>query len=214
MWLRDGINRMQGLIHWIPAFAGITVLALALAGCGGGEPSPPPAATTAAQPTTAPATEAPTQAEPAEDEARTLTVYSGRSQSLVDPLLEAFGRSTGVSIRVKYSGSASTAATLLEEGDNTPADVVFLQDPGSLGSLAAAGMLADLPQDTLNKVDSRLRDPNGQWIGTSGRARTVIYNTEAINPDTDLPMSILDFTKEEWKAAWGGRRETVPSSPS
>ena len=189
------------------------VLSWALAGCGGGEQSPPPtpttpaeapqAAATAAPPATAQPTRTPTQAQPTEQEDRTLTVYSGRSQSLVHPLLEAFGESTGVDIRVKYAGSASTAATLLEEGDNTPADVVFLQDPGSLGSLAAEGMLADLAQETLDKVDPRLRDPNGRWVGTSGRARTIIYNIEAINPDTDLPASILDFTQEEWRGRVG-----------
>ena len=146
----------------------------------------------------APQTEA-----PAGEGERTLTVYSGRSQSLVEPLLEEFGESSGVDVRVKYAGSASTAATLLEEGDNTPADVVFLQDPGSLGSLAGEGMLAQLPQGTLDKVDARFRDPNGQWVGTSGRARTVIYNTETINPETDLPPSILDFTEEEWRGRVG-----------
>jgi iron(III) transport system substrate-binding protein len=204
------------------ALAALSVaLPLALVGCGGGDQSPFPAATSPASPTAAPATTgastqtqptvAPTQPEERED--RTLTVYSGRSQSLVHPLLEAFGEYTGISIRVKYGGSASTAATLLEEGDNTPADVVFLQDPGSLGSLAASGMLAALPQDTLDKVDSRLRDPNGRWIGTSGRARTVIYNTESINPDTDLPESILDFTQEEWKGrvGWAPRNGSFQS---
>ena len=204
------------------ALAALSVaLPLALVGCGGGEQSPSPAATSPASPTAAPTTTgvstqtqptvAPTQPEEREDQ--TLTVYSGRSQSLVHPLLEAFGEYTGISIRVKYGGSASTAATLLEEGDNTPADVVFLQDPGSLGSLAASGMLAALPQDTLDKVDSRLRDPNGRWIGTSGRARTVIYNTESINPDTDLPESILDFTQEEWKGrvGWAPRNGSFQS---
>ena len=189
------------------------VLSWALAGCGGGEQSPPPtpttpagpapAATTTAPASTAPPAQTPTQAQPTEQEDRTLTVYSGRSQSLVHPLLEAFGESTGVDIRVKYAGSASTAATLLEEGDNTPADVVFLQDPGSLGSLAAHGMLAGLAQETLDKVDPRLRDPNGRWVGTSGRARTIIYNTEAINPETDMPSSILEFAGEEWKGRVG-----------
>ena len=212
------------------ALAALSVaLTLALVGCGGGEQSPPPAATspatptavmattasptsapsataqaTAVSPTSAPpATQPPAREEPTEEKDRTLTVYSGRSQSLVHPLLEAFGESTGIDIRVKYGGSASTAATLLEEGDNTPADVVFLQDPGSLGSLGAAGMLADLPQATLDKVDLRLRDPNGRWIGTSGRARTIIYNTEVIDPETDLPPSVLDFTKEEWRGRVG-----------
>ena len=207
------------------AMAALSVaLPLALVGCGGGEQSPSPAATTSPtssaagssateSSTLASPKEAPAQAEPTEEKNRTLTVYSGRSQSLVHPLLEAYGEQTGVSIRVKYAGSASTAATLLEEGDNTPADVVFLQDPGSLGSLAAAGMLADLPQDTLDKVDPRLRDPNGQWIGTSGRARTIIYNTETINPETDLPASILDYTAEEWKGrvGWAPRNGSFQS---
>ena len=151
--------------------------------------------------------------QPTEQGDRTLTVYSGRSQSLVHPLLEAFGEWAGVDIRVKYAGSASTAATLLEEGDNTPADVVFLQDPGSLGSLAASGILAELPRATLDKVDPRLRDPNGRWIGTSGRARTIIYNTETINPDTDLPPSILDYTGEEWRGrvGWAPRNGSFQS---
>ncbi len=195
-------------------------LPVALISCGGDEQSPPPAPTTSTEPTRAataalapsslPATEVPTRAEAVEQGDRTLTVYSGRSESLVDPLLETFGQSTGIDIRVKYAGSASTAATLLEEGDNTPADVVFLQDPGSLGSLAAEGMLGELPQETLDQVDPRLRDPNGRWVGTSGRARTVIYNTETINPDADLPSSILDFTEEEWRGRVGvGTRERV-----
>ena len=178
------------------------------------EPATSPGRTPVPQPTeaggagTSTAQESPTEPttrmeEPEEDRDRTLTVYSGRSQSLVHPLLEAFGESTGIDIRVKYAGSASTAATLLEEGDNTPADVVFLQDPGSLGSLAASGMLADLPPATLDKVDPRLRDPGGRWVGTSGRARTIIYNTETINPDSDLPPTILDFTSEEWRGRVG-----------
>ena len=215
----------RNFLRTLLALAAISLaLPLALAGCGGGEQSPPLAATSPAtptasaasdSPTSAPPTEvpSPTKAAPAEEEDRSLTVYSGRSQSLVHPLLEAFGESTGIDIRVKYAGSASTAATLQEEGDNTPADVVFLQDPGSLGSLAAEGMLADLPQETLEKVDARLRDPNGQWIGTSGRARTIIYNTETIDPDTDLPPTILDFTNDEWRGrvGWAPRNGSFQS---
>ena len=83
---------------------------------------------------------------------------------------------------------------------------MFLQDPGSLGVLAAAGMLAELPHATLDKVDPRLRDPSGRWIGTSGRARISSYNTETIDPETDLPSSILDFTSDEWKGRVGWAR--------
>ena len=212
--------RSRNFLQALLALAALSLaLPLALVSCGGGaqtsnQGAPSPAATSPASPTQAPATgaapspasptQAPTAVPPTQDDRdRTLTVYSGRSQSLVHPLLLAFGESTGIDIRVKYAGSASTAATLLEEGDNTPADVVFLQDPGSLGSLAASGMLSDLPQSTLDKVDPRLRDPNGRWIGISGRARSIIYNTETIDPNTDLPSSILDFTQEGWRGRIG-----------
>lgn len=127
-----------------------------------------------------------------------LTIYSGRSQNLVHPILEAFSEHTGISIRVKYAGSTAIANTILEEGIDTPADVVFLQDPGSLGLLSASGFLAELPEETRAKVSSRLQSPKGEWIGTSGRVRTVVYNTDALSPGT-LPKSIDEFTGPEWK---------------
>ena len=135
-----------------------------------------------------------------DDEA--LTIYSGRSQSLVHPILETFSEHTGVAIRVKYASSTDIANTIFEEGKDTPADVVFLQDPGSLGALSASGFLAELPDELLSKVDRRLRSPIGEWVGTSGRARTVVYNTSVIDPNT-LPDSILDFTDPEWKGRIG-----------
>ena len=205
-----GLSRRCIRAFWLPA--GLLLLTLAMVGCGGGAEPPPPAPVPTSPPvpvgsgvaTPAPApTDTPVPPAPTEDRDRTLTVYSGRSQTLVDPLLMGFGEQTGIDIRVKYAGSASTAATLLEEGDNTPADVVFMQDPGSLGILADSGMLSQIPQATLDKVDPRFRSPAGLWVGTSGRARTVIYNTDAIDPATDLPPSILDFTAPEWRGRVG-----------
>ena len=132
-----------------------------------------------------------------------LTVYSGRSESLVDPLLEAFVVESGIEVSIKYAGSTAIASTILEEGDNTPADVVFLQDPGSLGSLSDAGLLAELPEGLLSRVPTAFRSPVGRWVGTSGRARTVVYNTATIDPKTDLPESILGFTSPEWRGRVG-----------
>jgi iron(III) transport system substrate-binding protein len=92
------------------------------------------------------------------------------------------------------------AVTLLEEGANSPADVFFAQDPGGLG--AVAGMLAPLPGDVLSQVDPRFRDPQGHWVGISGRARVVVYNTEILTPDS-LPESLWDFTQPQWKGRIG-----------
>lgn len=132
-----------------------------------------------------------------------LTVYSGRSETLVSPVLAAFIEDTGIDISVKYASSAAIAATILEEGGNSPADVVFLQDPGYLDSLSNAGMLDELPQDLLNKVDGGFRSTASDWIGTSGRSRTVVYSTVSIDPERDLPGSILGFTEPEWRGRVG-----------
>ena len=132
----------------------------------------------------------------------TLTVYSGRNEKLVGPLLEQFGKVTGTAIQVKYGGTAAIAATILEEGANSPADVFYAQDAGALGALQAENRLAALPDAVLNTVEPRFRSPQGQWVGTSGRARVVVYNTESVKP-ADLPPSILDFTDPQWKGRIG-----------
>ena len=135
----------------------------------------------------------------------TIVVYSGRDEEFVEPLLERFegsGFSEGVELEVRYGDSAELAATLLEEGDASPADVFFSQDAGSLGAVAEAGLLAELAPDVLELVDERFRSPEGHWLGTSGRARVVAYNTETLS-DGDLPDSILGFTDPEWKGRIG-----------
>ena len=129
-----------------------------------------------------------------------LTVYSGRSESLVGPIIQQFGQVTGINVSVKYAGTPQLAATLLEEGDRTPADVFFAQDPGGLG--AVESMLAPLPQDILGLAPDWARSSQGRWIGISGRARTVVYNTERLT-EADLPDDIFDFIDPEWTGRIG-----------
>lgn len=138
-----------------------------------------------------------TQAEPG-----TLTVYSGRTQALVGPLLEQFAKDTGINIQVRYGDTAELAATILEEGNNSPADIFFAQDAGALGALAKAGRLQKLPDAALQKVDAKFRSPAGEWVGVSARARTVVYNTKQLKPE-DLPDTVLGFTDPKWKGALG-----------
>jgi iron(III) transport system substrate-binding protein len=131
-----------------------------------------------------------------------LTIYSGREEELVAPLFDMFEEETGIGVEVRYGDSAELAATIAEEGENSPADVFFAQDPGSLGAVEGEELLAELPEETLDKVDERFRDPDGHWVGTSGRARVVVYNTETLTED-ELPDSIWEFTDPEWKGKIG-----------
>jgi iron(III) transport system substrate-binding protein len=132
----------------------------------------------------------------------TVVVYSGREEELVAPLFEQFEEESGVDVQVRYGDSAELAATIAEEGENSPADVYFAQDPGALGAVEQAGLLAELPEELLGRVDERFRDPDGHWVGTSGRARVIAYNTEMVSED-ELPESVFDLTAPEWKGKLG-----------
>jgi iron(III) transport system substrate-binding protein len=131
-----------------------------------------------------------------------LTVYAGRSQNLVQPLLEQFSVDTGIPIRVQYGDGTDLALAILEEGENSPADVYYSQDVGALGALQAEGRLQELPDDILAMVGQPYKSPDGVWIGISGRARVIVYNTDDVDPET-LPDSILDYTKSEWNGQVG-----------
>jgi iron(III) transport system substrate-binding protein len=155
----------------------LAVLALALAGCGGDDDGSGNG-----------------------EASDTLTVYSGREEELVAPLFERFEEETGIDVEVRYADSAELAATIAEEGDNSPADVFFAQDPGSLGSVD--DQLAELPKEVLERVDERFRDTDGRWVGTSGRARVIVYNTDELS-EADVPESVFELTEPKWQGKVG-----------
>ena len=129
-----------------------------------------------------------------------LTIYSGRNEELVGPLLERFERDSGLRVDVRYGDSAELAATIAEEGDNSPADAFFSQDAGALG--AVEDRLAPLPRPVLDAVPARFRDPRGRWSGVSGRARVIAYATERLDED-EVPDSVFDVTDERWRGRVG-----------
>lgn len=131
----------------------------------------------------------------------TLTVYSGREKDLVQPLFERFeAANPSIKLAVRYGDSAELAAQMLEEGGNSPADVFFAQDAGALGAVSDG--LAGLDQQIVNSVPEAFRSDEGKWVGISGRARVVVYNTDSIKP-ADLPASIEGFTDPKWKSKIG-----------
>ena len=135
-------------------------------------------------------------------DADSITLYSGRSEDLVQPLIDQFSESTGITVTVKYAGSADLAATITEEGSNSPADVFFAQDPASLGTVALAGLFDELPDDLLSTVPSRFSDTNGAWVGTSGRARVVVFDSSVVDP-SEIPATEDGFTDPSWEGQVG-----------
>ncbi len=135
-------------------------------------------------------------------QAASLIIYSGRNENLVGPLIEQFKADTGINAQVRYGDTAEMAATILEEGKNSPADVFFGQDAGALGALAKAGRLEILPDALLQQVAPHFRDEAGRWVGASGRARVLVHNTDLVQPD-DLPQDIWGLTEPQWRGKVG-----------
>jgi iron(III) transport system substrate-binding protein len=129
---------------------------------------------------------------------KTITVYSGRGESLVKPVLEMFEEASGITVKVRYGSSSQLAAQLAEEGDRSPADVFFAQDAGALGAVAKEGLFAELPAEVLDKVPAVYRAKSGQWVGVTGRSRVLAYN-ETMVPEADLPRSVLELTGPKWR---------------
>ena len=139
---------------------------------------------------------------PAEEAGQRLTIYSGRNENLVGPLIERFQEQSGIEVQVRYGDTAEMAATILEEGANSPADVFYGQDAGALGALAKAGRFSPLPDEILTRVDPRFRSQEGNWVGTSGRARVLVYNTDQL-AEADLPGDIWGLTEDRWRGQIG-----------
>ncbi|MBE4733332.1 MULTISPECIES: iron ABC transporter substrate-binding protein [Streptomyces] len=131
-----------------------------------------------------------------------LVIYSGRNEKLVEPLLDKLEKAVGSEVEVRYGDSAELAAQILEEGDRTKAGLFFSQDAGALGALSREGMLAKLPQSSLDEVDASYRGGAGDWVGLSGRVRVIAYNPDEI-AEEKVPDSVHDVVKPEWKGKVG-----------
>lgn len=166
-------------------FVAAAVSALAISACASNaQPSPGSSGTTTAV------------------DASQVTIYSGRNEKLVGPLLAKIEAATGVKVSVRYAGTPELAGQLVEEGANSPADLFFSQDAGALGELSKAGLLAPVPAETLNKVDGAYRDPKGNWVATSGRIRVLAVNP-SVSPQAESYKKIDEILVDDNKGKIG-----------
>jgi iron(III) transport system substrate-binding protein len=162
-------------------FVGV-LLTLGLAGCGGDEESG--------------------QATAESQSDNKITIYSGRSEELVQPVFDQFSKKTGIEVESRYGNTAQLAAQLLEEGEKSPADVFFAQDAGALGAVTKAGIFDPLPSSATELVPEQYRASNDAWIGVTARSRVLAYNPDLVAKD-DLPDSVYELTEPEWKGKVG-----------
>ena len=148
-----------------------------------------------------------TQSESAGEKVEELTIYSGRSEEFIAPFFDRWEQESGITLNVRYGDSAELAAQILEEGQNSPADLFLSQDAGSLGAVSAAGLFAELPSSVGQLIEGKYIAQDRSWIGVTGRVRVFAYNPEEVRT---LPTSITDLTKSIYR----GKIGIAPSNAS
>jgi iron(III) transport system substrate-binding protein len=130
--------------------------------------------------------------------AEEVNVYSGRKENLIKPLLDRFTTETGIKTNLVTAGADKLLTRLKSEGRNTPADVFITVDAGRLYRAKKAGIFASVNDEVLNAaVPSHLRDPDGNWVGLSQRARVIFYVKDRVQAD-DLSR-YEDLASDKWK---------------
>ena len=123
-----------------------------------------------------------------------LTVYSGRAKTFVDPVVQQFERQTGIKVNVRYGSDAQLVAALQEEGARSPADVFWGNSVGALGELAAAGKFSPLGSSVYRNVSPDYVPDSKNWLPTTVRFRVLAYNPAKVKAES-LPASVLDLPK-------------------
>jgi len=141
--------------------------------------------------------------------ADSITLYSGRSPELIEPLLDAFSAATGITVDARFGDSAELALLIQTEGDSSPADVFISQSPGALGLLAGEDRLEPLDRSLVELVPEGFAASDGTWVGLTGRVRVLVYNADLVDA-ADLPASVLDLTDP----AYAGRVGVAPTNGS
>ena len=131
-----------------------------------------------------------------------LLVYSGRNEALVQPLIDIFTEQTGIEVEVRYGNTGEMAALLLEEGDATRAGVFLSQDAGALGAITKAGLFVTLPDDIAGAVPQGFTSTDGSWVGVTGRARVLVYDSEKVSED-ELPKTSDEIVGPQWSGQVG-----------
>lgn len=128
----------------------------------------------------------------------TLTVYTGQHAALIKALADAYTAQSGVKFDIRNGSDGDLVNQIIEEGSRSSADLFLSEEPGPVGLLDGRGLLAPIDKATIAEVAANLVPSSGNWVPYAARSRVIYYNPKLIS-EAELPNSILDLTKPEWK---------------
>lgn len=131
-------------------------------------------------------------------QAETLTLYSAQHKQMVDQVVAAFTKATGIAVQTRFGEAPEIASQIVQEGAASPADVYFTENSPELVLLDEKGLLSPVEKSTLAQVPSRFNAETGDWLGVLARENVLCFDPHLIK-ESQLPASLLDLAKPEWK---------------
>lgn len=173
------------------------VVMILVSACGGAAP----AATEVPNAATPPDTEVNTEAPAVEmtDISGELVIYSGRSEPLIQPVIDAFqAKHPNVEVLLKAGSNSELANALIEEQVNPQADVFVTTELFTVQSLAQEGVFQSYMPVGADQLPAEFLGADNLWTGLTRRARVIMYNADLVS-QAELPTSTFDMTDPKWK---------------
>ncbi|KLF88510.1 iron ABC transporter substrate-binding protein [Enterobacter asburiae] len=130
-----------------------------------------------------------------------IVVYNAQHENLVKSWVDGFTKETGIKVTLRNGDDSELGNQLVQEGSASPADVFLTENSPSMVLVDNANLFAPLNADTLKQVPAEYRPAHGRWIGIAARSTVFVYNPEKLN-EKQLPESLMDLAKPEWKGRW------------
>jgi iron(III) transport system substrate-binding protein len=128
-----------------------------------------------------------------------LILYSGRSEPLIQPVIDAFkAQHPEVEVLLKSGSSSQMANALLEEKANPQADLFITTEIFTIQTLAKEGILQAYRPAAADQLPAEALGDGDLWVGLTRRARVIMYNTELVSAE-EAPQSIFDLSEPKWK---------------
>lgn len=129
--------------------------------------------------------------------AEEINIYSHRQPELIQPLIDAYTKETGVAVNIAFVDKGMSER-LVAEGDRSPADLVLTVDIARLTQVVGAGVTQAVTSDVLTQnIPATLRDPENHWFGLTTRAR-IVYASKDRVADGEV-TTYEDLADPKWK---------------
>ncbi|MDQ1582439.1 MAG: iron(III) transport system substrate-binding protein [Microbacteriaceae bacterium] len=130
-----------------------------------------------------------------------ITVYNAQHEELTQAWADAFSKESGVKVTLRNGDDSSLGNQIVQEGAASPADVFLTENSPAMSLVDNAGQFAKVDASTLSQVPDAYKPSSGTWTGIAARSTVIVYNPSKISAD-QLPKSLLDLAKPEWKGRW------------